>query len=103
MFQSPFFLYRAELSSTVADGKIPLNDYEVATKLSYALTNSMPDDTLFTAASGKQLESRAGVLEQATRILASAAAEAMVADFHDQLLRMREFDAVKKDTKVSAL
>ena len=103
MFQSPFFLYRAELSSTVADGKIALNDYEVATKLSYALTNSMPDDTLFTAATAKGLESRTGVLEQATRILASAAAEAMVADFHDQLLRMREFDAVKKDPKVSAL
>jgi hypothetical protein len=103
MFQSPFFLYRAELSSAVADGKIPLNDYEVATKLSYALTNSMPDDTLFTAAAAKQLESRTGVLEHATRILASAAAERMVADFHDQLLRMREFDAVKKDPKISAL
>jgi hypothetical protein len=103
MFQSPFFLYRAELSSTVASGKIPLNDFEVATKLSYALTNTMPDDALFTAAAGKQLESRDGVLTQATRLLGTAAAESTVADFHDQLLRMRDFDAVKKDATASPL
>lgn len=103
MFQSPFFLYRAELSSTVVNGVIPLNDYEVATKLSYALTNTMPDDALFSAAAAKQLETHSGVLEQATRILATAAAENTVADFHNQLLRMRDFTSVSKDPKISTL
>jgi len=102
-FQSPHFLYRAELSSTVVDGKIALNDYEVASKLSYALTNSMPDDALFAAAGAKQLESREGVLEQAKRILATSVAGEMIADFHDQLLRMRDFEGIKKDEKLFPL
>ena len=40
LFQSPHFIYRTELSSAVVDGKIPLERYEVASRLSYALTNT---------------------------------------------------------------
>ena len=37
---SPHLLYRTELSETVASGKIALSDYEVASRLSYGLTNT---------------------------------------------------------------
>ena len=103
MLQSPYFLYRTELSATAANGVVPLNDYEVATKLAYGMTNTMPDDTLFAAAAGKQLETRAGVLEQATRLMGTSTVEATVTDFHDQLLRMRDVLNVTKNTTMFPL
>ena len=48
--QSPHFLYRTELGTTVVNGVVPLSDYELASKLSYAIANTMPDDTLLAAA-----------------------------------------------------
>jgi len=99
LFQSPYFLYRTELSSTVVAGKIPLNGYEIASKLAYALTASMPDDTLLAAADASALSTREQVLAEAKRLLATKAAAAVVADFHDQLLMMRDFDQISKDAR----
>jgi hypothetical protein len=97
MLQSPHFLYRAELSSTVIDGKIPLNGYEVANRLSYGLLNSMPDQELLAAATAGTLATREALVAQATRLLATPAAQDTVRDFHAQLLRMREYDNISKD------
>jgi hypothetical protein len=99
-FQSANFLYRVELSTTVANGNVPLTDYEIASRMSYGLTNTIPDDALFTAAGAKKLVTRDGVIEQAKRLLATPAAENAVSSFHDQLFRMREFDGIKKDEKL---
>jgi len=96
LLQSPFFIYRTELG-TAAAGLIRLDDYEVASKLSYALTNSMPDDALFAAAAAKQLETPGGVMQEVTRVLTLSAAADTIGDFHNQLLRMRDYDAVIKD------
>lgn len=101
LFQSPHFLYRAELSNTVVGGKIPLNGYELASKLSYALTATMPDDALLAAADGNALSTREQLIEQAKRLLATPAAAAIVADFHDQLLVMRDFDQISKNATFS--
>ncbi len=97
LLQSPFFIYRTELGTAAAGAEIRLGDYEVASKLSYALTNSMPDDALFTAAAAKQLETPGGVMQEATRVLTLTAAADTIGDFHNQLLRMRDYDAVIKD------
>jgi hypothetical protein len=102
-FQSPNFLYRTELGTQAVNGRVALNGYEVASKLSYAITNTMPDDALLGAATGTQLTTRDGVLDQATRLLATATAEQTVANFHDQLLRMRNLDTIAKDTKTYPL
>jgi hypothetical protein len=96
--QSPNFLYRTELGTQVVNGVVPLSDYEVATKLSYALTNSMPDDTLLMAAAAKQLETRDGVLAQATRLVSAPTYEDTVSNMHDQLLTMRNFDTISRNT-----
>src|SRR5262249_23204587 len=96
--QSPNFLYRTELGTQAVNGVIPLSDYEVATKLSYALTNSMPDDALFMAAAAKQLQTRDGRLTQATRLVSAATYEDTVSNMHDQLLTMRNFDTISRNT-----
>ncbi len=84
---SPHVLYRTELSGTVNNGKIALSDYEVASRLSYGLTNSMPDDQLFEAAGTKQLHTRDQVINQARRLLESPAGIATVRDLHDQMMK----------------
>ncbi|HEX2660852.1 MAG TPA: DUF1592 domain-containing protein [Polyangia bacterium] len=81
---SPNFLTRAELSETAEAGTFKLNDYEVASRLSYTLWGSMPDADLFAAAAAGKLTSTAGILEQAQRMLQDKKARAKVASFHDQ-------------------
>lgn len=103
MLQSPMFLYRAETSTNVVNGRVPLDGFEIATRLSYGLTNTMPDDMLLSAAGAGALGNRDGVLTQAKRLLASPAAQKMMSDFHDQLLHMREYDGIKKDSKTAPL
>ncbi len=95
LFQSPHFLYREELSDAVVDGKIALNAYEVASKLSYAITSSMPDDTLLANADNNAL-SRDQVAAEAKRLLGTPAATDTLLDFHDQLLVMRDYDNISK-------
>src|SRR6185369_8947180 len=65
MLQSPHFLYRTELGT---DGQ-PLTAYEVASKLSYLLRNTMPDDALLNAAASGELGTDAGLLSHAQALL----------------------------------
>ncbi len=97
MLQSPHFLYRSELSDVVVSGRIPLTDYEAASRLSYGLIGSMPDDDLFTAAGAGQLRTREEIVAQAARLLATPAAAETIGDFHAQLLRMQLYAAIEKD------
>ncbi len=96
--QSPHFLYRVEDGSEPnVDGLIPLDGYELASKLSYMLWNSMPDAELFAAAGAGELDSSAGVLIQAARMLEDPRAHATVADFHAQLLDQDHYLDLFKD------
>jgi hypothetical protein len=88
MLQSPHFLYRVEMGTgPVVGGKILLSDYEIASRLSYALNNTMPDDALFALAEGKQLHTNAAVYGEAKRLLNSPGGRAAVRDMYDQLFR----------------
>jgi hypothetical protein len=97
LLQSPNFLYRAEWSTAVTNGKVALGDYEIASRLSYGLTNSMPDDALFAAAAKKELHTRDQVLNHARRLLDSPKGEATVHDFHEQLFHTEDYAAIKRD------
>ena len=96
MLQSPHFLYRVELSSAREGRTIPLSGYEIATRLSYALWDTMPDDALFAAAAAGTLATVEGVRGEASRMLADARAEDVVASFHYQLLEMHRFEDVTR-------
>lgn len=98
MLQSPFFLYRVETTDTDdGTGKIRLSGHELASKLSYMLWNTMPDDELFTAADADLLADAAGVAAQATRMLEDPRAHDMIASFHYQLLAVDHYSDVYKD------
>ena len=76
---SPNFMFRPELDpDPAATSPRLLNSYEVASRLSYFLWSSMPDDTLAAAADANQLQDVASVQQQATRMLADPKASQIV-------------------------
>ncbi|MEA2700820.1 MAG: hypothetical protein QOI66_5091, partial [Myxococcales bacterium] len=101
--QSAGFVYRVETSSAVSGGLIRLNDYELASRLSYGLTNSMPDDTLMAAADAKKLTAPGGAVAEAKRLLGLPAAQQTVSDFQAQLMHMRDYDIIGRDAKKAPL
>jgi hypothetical protein len=86
--QSPSFLTRAEIA-TVPEGQyFALSGYEIASRLSYMLWASMPDDALFAAAKDGLLSSPEAILAQAQRMLADPKARSMVSAFHEHYAHM---------------
>lgn len=90
MLQSPQFLYRvdAESAATPETGAVPLDGYQLASRLSYFLTGSMPDSALFDAADAHKLQSPAEIESQARRLLETPRARSMVRDFNEQWLQL---------------
>ena len=95
MLQSPPFLYRLEVGSP-ADGAMLLTSREVASRLSYFLTDSMPDAELEAAADGDELLDPATIEREARRILDAGSARDAVAQFNAQWLRFDKMEALAK-------
>ena len=81
---SPSFISLPELNQTAdpTSGALSLTSYEVATRLSFLIWNSVPDDTLNTAADGGQLTTGAQIRTQALRMLQSPKAAGIATTFH---------------------
>jgi len=95
--QSPQFLYRIELGAAEGgESVVALDDFEMASRLSYFLWQSMPDDTLLDAAEAGELSTPAQVADHARRMLDDPRAAASVVDFHRQWLA---FDRIMGENK----
>lgn len=89
MLQSPNFYYIIETGGAPAGGTaLTLTPYEVATRLSYALTGSTPDDTLLAAAANGELNSDEGLTKQAERLIASVSGRNHFKEYVNQYLRL---------------
>ncbi len=97
--QSPNFLYRVEMSSAVSDGAIALSSWEVAQRLSYFITNSMPDAALFEAARADQLDA-AGVRAQVERLLSLPSARPALQHFHEQLFDLEDYSELSPSPEI---
>ena len=97
VLQSAQFIYRIEGSTAIANGKIPLAGYEVATRLSYALWNTMPSDALLDAAAAGELDAPAGVEKWARTLLDDPRAAQTIVGFHEQLFHVAAYGTVTKD------
>jgi hypothetical protein len=96
---SPKFLFRPEVGDrarTIARGT-PLTPYEVATRLSYLITGSIPDTELMASAGSGKLSRGEEVARQAQRLLAMPGAQAHVVRFHQQWLGIDSIGALAKD------
>ena len=98
MLQSPHFLYRTELGVGAAGAaSVPLDDWEVASKLAFSLTNTMPDDALLAAAAAGHLHDAAGVATEAERLLDGAKGTAGLRNFNLQVYRLGTYDGITRD------
>ncbi len=86
--QSPYFIYRTEMSTTVAGNLVALNGYEIASRLSFMILNGPPDDTLLQTVVAGQLGTADAVAAQAQRLVGTPQARETVRDFHHQWLAM---------------
>jgi hypothetical protein len=94
LLASETFLYRIELDPAGDPLRAhPLTPYEVATRLSYLLWSSMPDETLFQLAGTGELARPEVVTAQAMRLAADARGDAFVRNFAGQWLDFRGLDA----------
>jgi hypothetical protein len=94
---SPHFLYRPEGNQIEAAGTARLTAHETASALSYLLWGSMTDQTLFDAAASGQLDTPAGIEQQARRLLADRRSRDAVGQFAVQWLGAEEVLVADKD------
>ena len=89
MLVSPHFLFRIEIDQD-NPGPYRISDYELASRLSYFLWSSTPDDALFRLAEQKRLHEFAVLQEQVRRMMADPKARALAENFAGQWLRVKE-------------
>lgn len=94
VLQSPHFLYRVETSATRTGDVVPLTNYEVASRLSYMLWNTMPDAELLRAAKANELDQATKVAAQAARLLDDPRASDVMASFHAQLMNVAHYETI---------
>jgi hypothetical protein len=97
---SPFFLFRVELDppGARAGSSYRINEYELASRLSYFFWSSMPDDELFKLAAAGQLRQNLSV--QTRRMLKDPKSAAFFQNFPGQWLTLRGLANVAPDPKL---
>lgn len=93
LFSSPEFLYHQAEPG-------PLDDYALATRLSYFLWKSLPDDQLFLLASEGALSDPAVLASEVDRLLDDEKSLRFVEDFLDQWLELEDIDATTPDERL---
>ncbi|MBY0497055.1 MAG: DUF1592 domain-containing protein [Cyanobacteria bacterium] len=94
------FLFRIEREPAKAGGVYRINDLDLASRLSFFLWNSIPDDTLLTLAEKNQLHEPAILQQQAARMLRDPKASALVTGFASQWLGVRKAQSFLPDANI---
>lgn len=100
ILQAPSFLYHWESpydSPRLEDGAVALSAYDLASRLSYFIWGSMPDQALFDAAAQGKLASDADLAAQARRMLADDKAKDNVSAFFREWLELDQLTQLPKD------
>ncbi|MEO8256655.1 MAG: DUF1592 domain-containing protein [Acidobacteriota bacterium] len=101
MLASPKFVFRAEREPlNVAPGAVyRVSDTELASRLSFFLWSSIPDDELLDAAQRGTLDQPAVLERQVRRMLADPRADALVTNFAGQWLQLRNLRNIQPDSE----
>jgi mono/diheme cytochrome c family protein len=99
MLVSPHFLFHIERDLHPGDPSRAhrISDVELASRLSYFLWNSMPDDELLGLAESRRLNEPAVLEAQVKRMLADRRSSALAENFAGQWLEIRNLDSIKPD------
>ena len=95
VLSSPYFLYRIEKDPADARAGVahPVSDVELASRLSFFLWSSIPDEKLLDLAAAGRLREPGVFAAQAQRMLADDRADALVENFTGQWLQLRNLEA----------
>ena len=98
ILQSPYFLYRTELGQPdpASPGQLRLTPEELASKLSYFLTGSLPDEELLAAAQAGELETTDQIQAHARRLLKTPQARQAMRAFWIDFLELHDFESLAK-------
>jgi hypothetical protein len=109
---SPQFLFRIERDPTDEDVRraglalqtrqtaYQISDLELASRLSFFLWSSIPDDQLLDAAARGELRKPAALEKQVTRMLADPRSENLVTNFASQWLHLRNLETITPDMRL---
>jgi hypothetical protein len=98
MLVSPQFLFRIEREPNAAPSTVyPISDFELASRLSFFLWSSIPDDVLLDAAASGKLREPAVMEQQVNRMLADAKSASLVDNFAAQWLFLRDVEMKDPD------
>jgi len=102
LLASPHFIFKLEEAPAAvrAGQSYALNGLDLASRLSFFLWGSGPDDELIAAASRGALATPAGLEQQARRMLADRRAAALSTRFAAQWLRLQDLDKIKPDARL---
>ena len=96
---SPHFLYRAE-SGNALGGARTLSDLELASRLSFFLWSSLPDEELLDLATQSRLSRPDVLAKQVRRMLADSRAKSLIDDFAFQWLNVAKLDEIAPDSRL---
>lgn len=96
---SPGFLFRIERDPKPDDPSAihAVSDFELASRLSYFLWSSMPDEPLLQLAGEHRLHDPAVLSAQVKRMLQDAKSDALIDNFAGQWLELRNLDSIRPD------
>jgi mono/diheme cytochrome c family protein len=97
LLASPTFVFRAE-SDPQSRAAARISDIELASRLSFFLWSSIPDDALIDLASRNRLREPAVLEEQMRRMLADPHSDAMAENFAGQWLHLRNLEGINPNT-----
>jgi len=104
MLVSPQFLFRVELPAAGIEadeaGEVPLSDYQLATRLSYFLWSSMPDEELMRLAKDGKLRDAKTLESQVDRMLRDPKATSIAQQFAAQWLGLRNLEGMPRDENI---
>ena len=102
LIQSPDFVFRKEVAVS-SDGKqYALDPFSRATRLSYLMWNTTPDDELLKAAASGDLNTPAGLDKEVTRLMSSPRLDVGMRAYFNDMLQLDTFDTIAKDSLLYA-
>ena len=100
MLVSPKFLFVVDETETDPNGGQRLTNYSKASRLSFFLWNTTPDDALLTAAQKGDLDSKSGLEKQVERMMTSHRVDGGVRAFFADFLAFDRFETLEKDALI---
>src|ERR1700733_13817797 len=102
IISGPEFLFRTETDPAGVSPNTPyrISDFELASRLSFFLWSTIPDDQLFAVASQGKLHERAVLEQQVRRMLNDPKADALISNFASEWLQLRNLRGLIPDPNV---